>query len=135
MNYLHKKRKEDKEEDEQSKQQVKIRKITEDTEDFCFVISQRRKESQLFLEQYKKNAPKNIKLLKLALELDNTNSDIVFEYLRHLLETNEDEFINQFKWRQIFLTQTQISKLQPNNIFASLSSRQIYENIIKLGLN
>ena len=135
MNYLHKKRKEDKEEDEQSKQQVKIRKITEDTEDFCFVISQRRKEAQLFLEQYKKNAPKNIKLLKLALELDNTNSDIVFEYLRHLLETNEDEFINQFKWRQIFLTQTQISKLQPNNIFASLSSRQIYENIIKLGLN
>ena len=73
MNYLHKKRKEDKEEDEQSKQQVKIRKITEDTEDFCFVISQRRKEAQLFLEQYKKNAPKNIKLLKLALELDNTN--------------------------------------------------------------
>ena len=51
MNYLHKKRKEDKEEDEQSKQQVKIRKITEDTEDFCFVISQRRKEAQLFLEQ------------------------------------------------------------------------------------
>ena len=135
MNYLHQKRKGDEEKDEQSKQQLKIRKISEDTEDFCFVISQRRKEAQLFLEQYKKNAPKDIKVLKLALELDNTNSDIVFEYLLHLSKTNEDEFINQFKWRKIFLTQTQISILQPKDIFASLSSRQIYENIIQLGLN
>ena len=65
--------------------------------------------SKLFFEEYKKN--NNLLSLKSALDMDNTNSLYIFEYLSYLKQANQQKFLEELKKYKFFLDKDSCDKL------------------------
>ena len=60
-----------------------------------------KKEAEEFLKKYENDH--NYSYLEKALELDNTNSKIIFDYLNYLKQNGQNKFIDELKRYNIFL--------------------------------
>ena len=68
-----------------------------------------RKKSILFLKKFKEN--KNYSDLESALNMDNTNSSIIYEYLSYLKQNNQHKFFDELKKYKFFLDKDSCDKL------------------------
>lgn len=73
----------------------------------------------------------NVQDLQEAMTQDNTNPDIIYNYLLHLRNIRSKEFSTIYQWKQIFLTQTQIQQLEASSPYAVHSAKEILHTIIK----
>ena len=97
-----------------------------------FDFFQRKKEAILNFEFSKKAKGKNaIKFLIQAINLDNTNSDIVFSYLQFLQKENPSEFEKQLQVRKVFLTSNQIHFFSSKDPRGNNSPKEIFHLIIE----
>ena len=73
-----------------------------------------RKKSILFLKKFKEN--KNYSDLESALNMDNTNSSIIYEYLSYLKQNNQQKFFDELKKYKFFLDKDSCDKLETKYI-------------------
>ena len=70
-------------------------------------------------------------MLFTALYYDNTESAIVYEFLKLLSIENKAEFTLEYPWRKIFLSQKDISKLSSLDPLAKKDAKSFFEKIIE----
>ena len=91
------------------------------------VLSRRKKEAVDKYTLYKRT--NQIDYLIEAIGKDNTNSDIIYEYLYYLSQHNKLEFIIQYEWRCLFLKLEHMELLKKDDPYVKDSIDTIFTQI------
>ena len=80
------------------------------------VLSRRKQEAVDKYNQYKNT--NEFEYLIQSIAKDNTNSDILYEYLNYLSKSNPTEFAIQYKWRRLFLKREHMILLKGDDLYS-----------------
>ena len=88
------------------------------------------KKQEAIIELYKYKKTHNYKDIENAYRLDNTNSDICYNFLLYLKESNKNEYKVIYPYVRFFLYQEQIKELEKDDPFALKTPKEYFNDIL-----
>ena len=70
-------------------------------------------------------------VLSCILSYDNTNSHIISSFFKKLKKVDPDEYLLQYKWRKLFVSQKDLKEINPNEPYSKKSAKEILKDIIQ----
>ena len=96
-------------------------------------FNSKKQEAVKELSKYKKT--NNFKDIENAFRLDNTNSDICYNFLLSLKESNKNEYQIIYPYVKFFIHQEQIKELEKDDPFALKKAKEYFNDILNGKIN